>query len=157
MKKLFFSLIMCGTILASTLTASAKSSSRTDYSSALSASITSNCWIQTFSDLDGGGDFQVSAEYRSNNSEFSNPEWIQTKWSFYSVGIGAGVSISGGSGSIGGYGSSSNSGYWRNSNGARTASWRGRVYATGLSLYTGVTNEATAFKAGVTLSTTSKL
>lgn len=157
MKKGLFTILLCGIIVLASIPTYASSNTKTTKNSALSATLKSNCWIQTLSDLNGGGDFQVSAEYNSTNANFRNPEWIKTEWNFYSYGLGVGISVSGISGSIGGNGTSGSSGHWINSNGARSASFRGRVYATGLSIYVGLTNTATAFKAGVPLSVTAKI
>lgn len=138
--------------------ANATSSSRSESNKSIGATIRSDVWIQTISDWDGTGNFQVTAAYSSTISAYSSPNWIKTSWDFYAYGISAGVSYKGISGSISGYGyTSSSSGYWKNSNGANTAWWRGRVGGTGLCFYVGVYNTASAYKSGVTLSTTAKV
>lgn len=140
------------------ISAGATSASRTATNNSLSATIRSDVWIQTIADWDGTGEFQVTAAYSSTNSSYAKPEWVKTSWSFYAVGIAAGVSYAGISGSVNGYGyTSSSSGYWINSNGAKTAWWRGRVGGTGLAFYVGCSNTASAFKSGVSISTTAKV
>jgi len=124
----------------------------------LSATITSNAWIQTISDWDGTGEFQVSAVYKSTDSGYAKPAWIKTAWDFYAIGIGADVTYKAVGGSVSGHGTTStSSGYWINSNGAKTAWWRGRVGGTGFCLYVGLYNTASAYRSGVTLSTTAKI
>ncbi|CDZ23166.1 putative secreted protein [[Clostridium] cellulosi] len=138
------------------LTVSAHSSSKTDKIPQLKGSITSNVWIQTISDLDGTGLFQVSAEYKS--SSYPKPKWIKTAWDFNPIGIGVSVSYSRVSASASGSGyTKTSSGYWINSNGANTAWYRGRVGATGLCFYVGCENTASGFAAGVPFSTTAKV
>lgn len=109
----------------------ATSASNTTRNSRLSATVTSNAWIQTISNWDGMGEFQVSAVYSSTNSTYSKPQWIKTTWDFYAIGVCAGVSCKAIEASLEGYGTTnSSSGYWKNSNGAKTAWWRGRVGGT---------------------------
>ena len=92
------SLALCGIILLSSVSVYAKSNSKSTKNSALGATLKSNCWIQSLSDLSGGGEYQVSAQYNSTKSEYSFPDWIRTSWDFYSVGVNVGISVSGGSG-----------------------------------------------------------
>lgn len=138
--------------------ASAKSSSRSFSNSTLKATIRSDVWIQTFSDWDGTGEFQVTAAYNSTAKNYKTPSWVKTAWDFYTIGIGAGVSYKRISASVTGSGyTSTSSGYWKNSNGAKTAWWRGRVGGTGFCLYVGLYNTASAYKSGVAISTTAKV
>lgn len=158
MKKILCLAICFVMVFGSVMSASATSASKSAKNSSLSATITANAWIQTISDWDGTGEFQVSAAYSSTNSSYRKPSWIKTAWDFYAVGICAGVSYKAVSASVEGYGyTSTSSGYWKNSNGAKTAWWRGRVGGTGLCFYVGLYNTASAYKAGVTLSTTAKI
>lgn len=114
--------------------ASATSSSKS--TSAPNGTLTSNFWIQTFAS-GNSGDFQVSAVYNGTAS-LKSPNYIKTAWDFYALGISASVSIKGFGGSVGGAGvSSTSSGYWINSNGAKTAWYRGNVVAHGLWFYVG--------------------
>lgn len=155
-----FATFLAGLSLAcmSGISANATSASRSASNSSLGATIRSDVWIQTLSDWDGTGEFQVTAAYSSSKSQFAKPDWVKTAWDFYAVGIMAGVSYQGISGSVSGSGSTStSSGYWINSNGAKTAWWRGRVGGTGLALYVGCSNTASAYKAGVPISTTAKV
>ncbi len=132
----------------------AGSSSRTISNDSLSATLTANGWVQTLFDLDNSGEFQVSAVYKSTNSEFANPEWIKVSWDFRAYGIKASVKYKCVTVSAEGMGSDAGSGgYWINSNGARTAWYRGRVNAYGLCFGIGMTTTATCFKAGVIMST----
>lgn len=158
-RKRIICVVMCFVmILGSTMNACATSNSKSASNKSLSATITSNVWIQTISDWDGTGEFQVSAVYSSTNSTYAKPQWIKTSWSFYAIGISAGVSYKSVSASVSGSGyTSTSSGYWKNSNGAKTAWWRGRVGGTGFCIYVGLENTASAYKAGVTLSTTAKV
>ncbi len=152
---LLMSLVM---VVGVPMSASATSSSRSTTNSSLSATLRSDAWIQALSDWDGTGEFQVTAAYSSTNSNYSKPSWVKTSWDFYATGIGAGVSYKAVSASVEGYGTTStSSGSWTNSNGAKTAWWRGRVGGTGLCLYVGLYNTASAYKAGVTMSTTAKV
>lgn len=138
--------------------ASATSASKSASNKSLGATIRSDAWIQTISDWDGTGEFQVTAAYSSKKKAYKKPSWVKTSWDFYAQGISAGVSYKKVSASVSGYGSTStSSGYWKNSNGAKTAWWRGRVGGTGLCFYVGLYNTASAFKAGVPLSTTAKI
>lgn len=160
MKKTLLSLALALLLVFNTATyAFATSGSQSTTNSSLSATLTSNAWIQTISDLDGTGEFQVSAVYSSTNSAYKNPDWIKTAWDFYAIGIGVSIKFTESvSSSVGGSGyTSTSSGYWINSNGANTAWWRGRVGVTGLALYIGLYNTASAYKAGVTMSTTVKI
>ena len=158
MKKVLCLVMSIIVVLSSTISVGATSSSRTAKNKSLSATITSNAWIQTISDWDGTGEFQVSAVYKSTNSKYAKPAWVKTAWDFYAIGICAGVSYKAVSVSVEGYGATkSSSGYWKNSNGAKTAWWRGRVGGTGFCLYVGLYNTASAYKSGVALSTTAKI
>lgn len=120
---------------------------------AFNGKLTSNVWIQSIADMDGTGEFQVSAYYSGTNPSRAN--WIRTAWQFYVTGIGAGVSFSGISANISGSGSSP-SGSWTNYNNY-TASFRGRAAATGLAIYVGLTNTATMYALGKTYSTLAKV
>lgn len=116
---------------------------------AFNGKLTSNVWIQSLSDVNGTGDFQVSAHY--SGTDPYHAEWIKTSWSFYSIGgsvswNGAGVSGSG----------SSTGSSWTNYN-ASDASFRGRVAGNGLCLYVGCNNTATMFARGKTYSTLAKV
>ena len=156
---------ICGVLALSTLTTctslktSASSSSKTDRVPALSATITSDVWRQTWLDSDGSGEFQVTSKYNSTDPQFESPEWIKASWGFWSVGLGAGVSFAGvASVSAGGHGATtSSSGTWINDNGAKLACYRGRFASTGMCLYVGVSNTASGFKSGVAFSTTAKV
>lgn len=157
-KQIIVGLMTVCMLMTSAVPVMASSNSSTASNSSLKATIRSDAWIQTIADLSGGGEFQVTAAYSSTNSSYAKPEWVKTAWSFYAIGISAGVSYNGVSMSASGSGASStSSGYWINSNGAKTAWYRGKVYATGLAVYVGLTNTASAFKAGVPISTTTKI
>lgn len=150
--------LLCATAMLPAVQVGATSATRTDNCKQLSATIRSDVWIQSRADSDGTGLFQVTAAYSSTNNNYKKPEWVKTAWSFSSVGIGASISYSGIGGSVSGNGSTNSSGgYWINSNGATTAWYKGRVGATGLTLYVGISNTASAFKAGVPCSTTAKV
>lgn len=150
--------LLCMTMLLPTVQIGATSATRTDSCPQLSATIRSDVWIQSFADSDGTGLFQVTAAYNSTNSNYKKPEWVKTAWSFSAVGIGASISYSGVGGSVSGSGTTNSSGgYWKNSNGATSAWYKGRVGATGLTLYVGISNTASAYKAGVPCSTTAKV
>ncbi|WP_425448012.1 hypothetical protein [Dethiothermospora halolimnae] len=134
----------------------ARSDSRTDNIPQLNGTIRSDVWIQSFADSDGTGQFQVTADYSS--SSHPRPSWIKTEWDFYAIGISASINFKAGSGSISGSGYTSTSGgYWKNSNGASTAWYRGRVGANGLTVYVGCENTASGFAAGVPFSTTARV
>lgn len=136
----------------------ASSSSQSGKNSSLGATIRSDVWIQSVSNWNGTGEFQITGAYSSTKSAYATPEWVKTSWDFYAMGISAGVSYKGISASASGSGATStSSGYWKNSNGAKTAWWRGRVGGTGLCIYVGLYNTASAFKSGVAISTTAKV
>lgn len=149
------SLVMATAVLSTLLTvnASAHSATRTDKVPQLNATIRSDAYIQTISDRDRSGVFQVTAAYHSASSAYARPKWIKTAWQFNPTGINAGVTVGKSSASVGGYGSTSPGGYWKNSNGATTAWYRGRVGTTGLCIYLGLSNTASGFKSGVPFST----
>lgn len=82
--------------------------------------------------------YATSASNTTRNSTYSKPQWIKTTWDFYAIGVCAGVSCKAIEASFEGYGTTnSSSGYWKNSNGAKTAWWRGRVGGTGFCMYVG--------------------
>ncbi|GAB6170519.1 hypothetical protein JCM1393_29790 [Clostridium carnis] len=116
---------------------------------AFNGKLTSNVWIQSISDFNGTGDFQVSAHY--SGTDPYDAEWIRTAWNFYTVG----GSVSWNGAGISGSGSSTGSS-WTNDN-ASDASFRGRVAGNGLCLYVGCNNTATMFARGVTFSTLAKV
>ena len=115
--------------------ASAHSATRTDKVPQLNATIRSDAYIQTISDWDRSGVFQVTAAYHSASSAYARPKWIKTAWQFNPTGINAGVTVGKSSASVGGYGSTSPGEYWKSSNGATTAWYRGRVGTTGFCIY----------------------
>ncbi|QUI22892.1 hypothetical protein HZI73_11605 [Vallitalea pronyensis] len=134
----------------------ARSATRTDNIPQLNGTIRSDVWIQSFADSDGTGQFQVTADY--NSSSYPSPTWIKTEWDFYVIGISASITFKAGSGSISGSGYTSTSGgYWKNSNGASMAWYRGRVGANGFTIYVGCENTASGFAAGVPFSTTARV
>ncbi|EOD00244.1 hypothetical protein [Caldisalinibacter kiritimatiensis] len=134
----------------------ATSDTRTDDIPQLNGTIRSDVWIQTIADPDGTGEFQVTADYDS--STYPSPSWIKTEWDFYVIGISASIDFKPGSGSIEGSGYTSTSGgYWKNSNGASMAWYRGRVGANGLTIYVGCENTASGYAAGVPFSTTARV
>lgn len=157
-KKLLCVVLAAVMILNMSVIVGATSDSKSTTSKSLGATLRSDAWIQTISDWDGTGEFQVTAAYSSSIDKYKKPDWIKTAWDFYAIGISAGVEYKKVSASVEGYGyTSTSSGYWKNSNGAKTAWWRGRVGGTGLCLYVGLYNTASAYKAGVTMSTTAKI
>ena len=158
-RKIVAILLVVVSILATTaISAGATSASRSASNSSLGATIRSDVWIQTFADRDGTGEFQVTAAYSSTKSAYATPQWVKTAWDFYAIGISAGVSYKKVSASVSGSGyTSTSAGSWTNSNGSKTAWWKGRVGGTGLWIYVGLYNTASAFKSGVTLSTTAKV
>ncbi|MCD3207057.1 hypothetical protein G8S49_12925, partial [Clostridium botulinum C] len=120
---------------------SAFATSASRSTSACNGKLTSDVWIQSMSDHDGTGEFQVAAKYSGTKPRYAN--WIKTQWEFYSVGVGAGITWSGITANVSGSGHSTGS-YWKNTN-SRSASFRGRVSGNGLCLYVGCTNTATMF------------
>ncbi|MCT4687323.1 hypothetical protein [Vallitalea sp.] len=153
MKKVL-GIIFCFALLSQSVFAT--SNSRTDSIPQLYGTIRSDVWIQAYADSDGTGLFQVTADYDS--SIYTRPSWIKTKWDFYAIGISASINFKAGSGSISGYGyTNSSGGYWKNTNGASTAWYRGRVGANGLTIYVGCENTASGYAAGVPFSTTARV
>lgn len=148
MKKIvliLLSFVLIGGIFATPVSASTDSASV----SAFNGNLTSNVWIQSIADVNGTGDFQVSAYY--SGTDPYNADWISTSWSFYSIG----GSVSWNGAGISGSGTSTGSS-WTNYN-AYSASFRGRVAGNGLALYVGCNNTATMFARGVTYSTLAKV
>ncbi|MEK0292219.1 hypothetical protein P5F77_17425 [Caldifermentibacillus hisashii] len=152
-KKLLVSLLAAVLIASTLFSAGVSATSSSKSTKAPGGTLTSNFWIQTFAS-GNSGDYQVSAVYNGSAS-LKSPNYIKTAWSFYAQGINASVSINGFGGSAGGGGvSSTSSGYWQNSNGAKTAWYRGNVVANGLWFYVGGSNTASMFALGVPASVT---
>ncbi|WP_160670020.1 hypothetical protein [Clostridium sp. C8-1-8] len=148
MKKVFGTLFSA-VLLASFCSVPAFATSNSQSVSAFNGKLTSNVWIQSIADVNGTGDFQVSAHYSGTNPY--NADWIKTSWNFYSIG----GSVSWNGAGISGDGTSTGSS-WTNYN-SSDASFRGRVAGNGLCLYVGCNNTATMFARGVTYSTLAKV
>lgn len=108
--------------------------------------LTSNSWIDTFSDSQGCGDYQSSAVIGAR------PVWIKNTVSFHANGIGAsvsGVSLSGGGADA--------SATWTNSNGTLGSYLSGRVCANWLTVYLSMSSTGSAFYYGSVRTATSAL
>ena len=75
----------------------------------MGATIRSDVWIQTLSDWNGTGEFQVTGAYNSTKSAYLTPEWVKTSWDLYAIGIAVGVSYNKVSALVSGSGTTSTS------------------------------------------------